>query len=72
LTDGHYYAGSTADLKKRFAAHNRGFVSSTKSRVPAKLAFYCAFENKAKAVDFERYLKSSSGFAFRNKRLITK
>jgi len=32
--------------------------------------FYAAFKAKEKAYEFEKYLKSSSGFAFRNKRLI--
>jgi len=36
-----------------------------------KLVFYAAFETKKKALDFEKYLKTNSGFAFRNKRLIT-
>jgi len=45
-------------------------VLSTKNLRPAKLIFYAAFLNNRKALAFEKYLKSSSGFAFRNKRLI--
>jgi len=65
-----YYIGFTTDLKKRFKAHNQGLVSSTKNLRPIKLVFYAAFISKVKALNFEKYLKSSSGFAFRNKHLI--
>jgi len=34
------------------------------------LIWYCAFLEKKKVLAFEKYLKSSSGFAFRNKHLI--
>ncbi|KKR91135.1 MAG: hypothetical protein UU42_C0021G0002 [Candidatus Woesebacteria bacterium GW2011_GWA1_41_13b] len=38
--------------------------------MPWKLVWYCAFENKGKAEDFELYLKSGSGKAFVYKRLV--
>lgn len=63
------YTGFTSDLKKRIQAHNEGNNTSTAPYRPWKLAFYCAFEEKEKALDFERYLKSGSGKAFSNKRL---
>lgn len=72
LKDNSYYHGFSEDLKKRFIAHNSGIVESTKNLRPMKLVFYAAFSSKKKAVEFEIYLKSSSGFAFRNKRLIDK
>jgi len=31
---------------------------------------YCAFNDKKRALDFEKYLKTSSGIAFKNKRFI--
>lgn len=31
---------------------------------------YLAFDNKDKAIEFEEYLKSGSGRAFRDKRLL--
>jgi len=50
--------------------HKRGGVKATKDSLPIKLEFYAAFKNRRLATKFEKYLKSSSGFAFRNKRLI--
>ncbi|MBT5237417.1 GIY-YIG nuclease family protein [Candidatus Peregrinibacteria bacterium] len=70
LENGQYYSGFTRDLKKRLIAH-KNHSSPTTSRIePKELVFYSAFKSKQKALDFEKYLKSSSGFAFRNKRLI--
>jgi hypothetical protein len=34
--------------------------------------FYAAFTSKKKALGFETYLKTQSGYAFRNKRLVEK
>ncbi len=53
-------------------AHQSGEVESTKNLRPLELVFYSAFSSKKKALDFEKYLKTQSGFAFRNKRLIEK
>ena len=64
------YIGATADLKNRLAEHNAGETISNKSKAPYRIAWYCAFNNKEKAYDFEKYLKSSSGFAFSNKRFL--
>jgi len=68
--DNSYYTGCTNDFKDRIRRHNNGKVSFSKSRLPVKLQVYIAFSNKYKAFDFEKYLKSGSGFAFRNKRFI--
>ena len=65
-----YYHGSSDDLRQRLKEHQSGIVASTKNIRPFKLVFYAAFSTKKRSVDFEKYLKSSSGFAFRNKRLI--
>ncbi|MEK7559000.1 MAG: GIY-YIG nuclease family protein [Patescibacteria group bacterium] len=70
LKDKTYYHGFSTDLKKRIKAHAQGLIASTKNLRPIKLIYYSAFESKKKALEFEKYLKSSSGFAFRNKRLI--
>lgn len=69
-SNGKYYTGYTANLKNRLIAHSRGKVSFTKDELPIKLVHLSSFANKQKAYDFERYLKSGSGIAFRNKRLI--
>lgn len=47
-----------------------GQVHYTKDKLPVKLFSYIAFTEKYKAFAFEKYLKSGSGIAFRNKRLI--
>ena len=65
-----HYTGSTGNLRGRITEHNAGKVISTKGLRPIKLAYYCAFRSKNKALIFERYLKTGSGIGFRNKRLI--
>jgi len=65
-----YYIGCTHDLKERFVRHQKGQVPATSSRLPLKLEFYFAFNNKFTAFEFEKYLKSGSGRAFVKKHLI--
>ena len=69
LKNGTYYNGFSHDLKNRYKEHCNNEVHQTIDKNP-KLVFYAVFESKIKALDFEKYLKSSSGFAFRNKRLL--
>jgi predicted GIY-YIG superfamily endonuclease len=70
LKNGQHYIGFTRNLEKRLIRH-KNHSSPTTSRIePKDLVFYAAFRSKDKAIDFEQYLKSSSGFAFRNKRLV--
>lgn len=70
LSSDQLYTGHARDLKKRLVEHRRGGVDATKNRRPFELVFYAAFQTEARAMSFEKYLKSSSGKAFRNKRLI--
>jgi len=70
LSNGDYYTGFSQDLRKRLESHNHQQVVTTSRSRPVELVFYAAFRSKKKAIEFERYLKSSSGFAFRNKRFI--
>jgi putative endonuclease len=63
------YVGLTTDLRKRLAAHNSGQSIHTARHKPWRLITHVAFSDAAKAVKFERYLKSPSGRAFANKRL---
>lgn len=72
LRDNSYYHGYSDNLKERVKDHINGEVKATKKLRPIKLVFYAAFTSKKKALDFEAYLKTQSGFAFRNKRLIEK
>ncbi len=65
-----YYTGCTNNLENRLERHNKGQVHYTKDKLPLKLITYIAFTDKYKAYNFEKYLKSGSGIAFRNKRLV--
>lgn len=70
LLDGSYYTGYTEDLKKRLIKHNKGEVIFSAKKKPWRLAWYCAFLEKEKAVAFEKYLKQGSGFAFARKHFL--
>ncbi|MCR4325180.1 MAG: GIY-YIG nuclease family protein [Candidatus Curtissbacteria bacterium] len=70
LINGQYYTGFTKNIKNRPKRHFQGAVKTTSRIKPIGLVFYAAFKTQKLATDFEKYLKSSSGFAFRNKRLI--
>jgi len=67
--DGHYI-GCTDDLRERIARHQKGNVPATAKRMPIKLVFYFAVDDKYKAFNFERYLKSGSGRSFIKKHFI--
>jgi predicted GIY-YIG superfamily endonuclease len=64
------YIGFTGNLKKRIEQHNNYGSAYTSTKAPYEIIWYCAFPDKKKAMDFEKYLKSSSGYAFSKKRLI--
>jgi predicted GIY-YIG superfamily endonuclease len=68
--DNSYYTGFTTDVAERIKQHNAGQVSYTSTKAPFKLSWHCVFEDKHKAIQFEKYLKSGSGFAFARKRLV--
>jgi len=68
--DQSYYTGVTQDVEKRLREHNRRMVAYSSTKAPFELVGYCAFRNQSKALAFEKYLKSGSGIAFRNKHLL--
>lgn len=70
LSNDDYYAGSTGDLEIRLKKHQLGSIPHTSKYLPVKLVWYSRFKTKELALKFEKYLKSSSGKAFRNKRLV--
>lgn len=71
MKDKSKYVGySTYSPEKRLVEHNQGMNIYTKIHRSYELIWFCAFLDKAKAQDFEKYLKQGSGFAFANKRLI--
>ncbi len=68
--DKEFYIGRTADLKKRYAEHQRGNVESTRHRLPMKLLCYEAYPTKEEASRREEFLKSSDGRKDLKKRII--
>jgi predicted GIY-YIG superfamily endonuclease len=63
------YVGLADDLSARLKVHNSGGSSHTAKYKPWRLVTYVGFSDEAKAVAFERYMKSGSGRAFAKKRL---
>jgi putative endonuclease len=70
LKDKSYYTGLTENLESRLKKHNSGDVEYTSTKRTFKIAWYCCFMDKEKALRFEKYLKSGSGFALARKRLV--
>jgi predicted GIY-YIG superfamily endonuclease len=67
--DGHY-VGCTDNLKNRLERHQKGQIPATTDRLPVKLDLYFAVNDKYKAFEFEKYLKSGSGRAFMKKHFL--
>jgi predicted GIY-YIG superfamily endonuclease len=63
------YIGLADDLRERLKKHNAGGSPHTSKHRPWRVISYFAFSCEKAAIDFERYLKTSSGRAFANKRL---
>jgi putative endonuclease len=59
IKDGNGYIGSTINVNRRFKEHNRGFVRSTKSRVPFKLKHVLEFASIQEAARMEKKFKAS-------------
>ena len=70
LVNNEYYTGYTENLKRRIKEHTCGQERTTKKMLPCKLICYIAFDTKSIARKFETYLKTGSGFAFRNRHLV--
>jgi predicted GIY-YIG superfamily endonuclease len=64
-----YYVGLTDDLRARIKSHNAGQVYHTSKNKPWRVNTYIAFSDEARAIAFEKYLKTRSGRAFATKRL---
>ncbi len=63
----HFYVGSTNNLKRRLAEHNRGSSVHTNRFKPWNLHGYIAFNSEQKAKDFEKFLKTGNGRIFQLK-----
>jgi len=64
-----FYVGCTDDIQGRVVRHQKGQVTATATRLPVKLEFYFAIDDRYKAFELEKYLKSGSGRAFIKKHL---
>jgi predicted GIY-YIG superfamily endonuclease len=69
VTGEHFYTGITDDLVARLTKHNSGAVTHTAKYRPWKIKTYVTFSDEARAIVFEKYLKSGSGRAFAKARL---
>ena len=58
------YIGFTCNLKQRLLDHNSGKSAYTKQLKPWVLVGFFGFDQEAKALRFERYLKSNAGRIF--------
>jgi putative endonuclease len=63
------YIGFTNNIKERLRKHNEGASIYTSDFRPWKLVSFIGFDEELKALDFEKYIKSGSGYAFAKKRL---
>ena len=64
-----FYSGITADLRARLSKHNSSSVTHTSKYRPWRIKTYVGFTDEARALAFEKYLKSGSGRAFAKARL---
>ncbi len=67
--DNKLYIGCTENLKNRIEEHNKGFVESTKNRVPFDLVYYEACLNKENALKREKQLKTGFGRKYLKNRI---
>jgi putative endonuclease len=68
--DNRSYVGCTENINERLQRHSSGGVPATKERLPIELIHTITFQDKYKAFEFEKYLKSGSGRAFMKKHLL--
>ncbi len=68
-SDGTEYVGCTNNLEDRIDRHQKGYNIATKNRLPIRIICYTVFEDRYKAFEFEKYLKTGSGRAFMKKHL---
>jgi len=64
------YTGHTTDIEQRISEHNSHKVHYTKDKTPVSLVSFIGFIDKYKAIEFEKYLKTGSGIAFKRRHLI--
>lgn len=65
LVDGSHYVGMSDNSERRLEEHNRGKVTSTKSKVPWAKIYEEECGSRIDARKREKYLKSAAGRRFR-------
>ena len=63
-SDGTTYTGCTEDIEVRIQRHLDGHIQHTRTRLPIQILVTVSFNDRLKAFQFEKYLKSGSGRAF--------
>ncbi|NMC64242.1 MAG: GIY-YIG nuclease family protein [SAR324 cluster bacterium] len=66
-TKNHFYVDCTSTLHRRFCEHSRGDCFHIAQSRPWKISNFTAFLTRAKAEEFERYLKTCSGRKFQRR-----
>ena len=69
MKDGKLYTGCTENLKQRVEQHNKGFIDSTKNRLPLFLVYYEACLSDADAISRQKFFKTYDGRSYLIKRL---
>jgi predicted GIY-YIG superfamily endonuclease len=69
IAHSRFYTGLTTDLPSRLHRHNTGANPHTADHRPWSIKTATAFRDPARAAEFERYLKTSSGRAFAKRHL---
>lgn len=59
--DGSFYKGYSDNIERRVTEHKRGYVKSTKLKLPVELVYYQAFLKEKDARREELFLKSGKG-----------
>lgn len=67
--DKKLYVGYSENLRLRINQHNKGYIRSTKNRLPLKLIYYEACINQKDALKREKYLKTTWGKRYIKNRL---
>ena len=64
IDNDYYYKGHCENLKERLAQHNSGMTESIRPYIPFKLVYYEVLETRQKAIEREKYFKTSAGRRF--------
>ena len=67
IDPGRFYIGETVDPERRLREYNAGKSVHINKHRPWTISVCGGFQDRAKALRFERYLKSGSGQAFAKK-----